>query len=164
MSAELTDIVVRIVVGVSVSLVTTFIIPAIFSWVGNLRLAKLKTFIDNAVDASEQIFGPKTGTQKKAYVNSFIRTKCRGLIRKLKIADETLDLMVEASVARVSSAIKQAKDVSAAVAKATYDAATGNHILTETATETDNGLIVAKQEGRKYKSKGDNDSRPVSMS
>jgi len=166
MSAELTEIIIKVLVGLAVSAITSFLIPAIMSWLGNGRLAKLKTFVDNAVDASEQIFGPKTGEQKKNYVIDFIKTNCASLLKKLKISDETLDLIIEASVSRVSASIKQAQEVQVAVATATTTAyvASQQRAISETATETENGLIVAKQEEKKYRSKGDIDTRLISMS
>lgn len=146
MSPELVDILVKIAVGVAVSLVTTFVIPAITKWYSNLKDSKLKAFIDNAVDAAEQIYGPRTAKLKKQYVLDMVKSK----FKKIGVSEETLDMLIEASVSRVSSAVKQAKEVAAISASATVSS-----LGSTTATETKNGLIVAKQESKTYKSDGD---------
>lgn len=145
MDPQLLDIIVKVVASVAISLVTTFLIPAITSWISNSKNKKLKAFIDNAVDAAEQIYGPGTAKIKKAYVLDMIKSKFRGI----NIADSTIDMLVEASVSRVSAAIKQAKEVAAVQGSGT---AQPNY---NTATTTQNGLIVAKQESKTYKSAGD---------
>lgn len=146
MSPELVDILVKIAVGVAVSLVTTFVIPAITKWYSNLKDSKLKAFIDNAVDAAEQIYGPRTAKLKKQYVLDMVKSK----FKKIGVSEETLDMLIEASVSRVSSAVKQAKEVAAISASATVSS-----LGSTTSTETKNGLIVAKQESKTYKSDGD---------
>ena len=146
MSPELVDILVKIAVGVAVSLVTTFVIPAITKWYSNLKDSKLKAFIDNAVDAAEQIYGPRTAKLKKQYVLDMVKSK----FKKIGVSEETLDMLIEASVSRVSAAVKQAKEVAAISASATVSS-----LSSTTATETKNGLIVAKQESKTYKSDGD---------
>lgn len=145
MSPELIDILVKVVVGVAVSLVTTFVIPAITKWYTSLKDSKLKTFIDNAVDAAEQIYGGKTAATKKQYVLDMVKSK----FKKLGVSEETLDMLIEASVSRVSASVKQAKEVAAIQASST------NAAKLEDAKVTDNGLIIAGQESNKYTSDGD---------
>lgn len=150
MSPELANYIVKGLVGLCTALITTYLVPAIAKWVASNNNSALKKFIDSAVDAAEQVYGPKTASQKKEYVVTFIKTKCKRLLKKLHITDETLDMLIEASVSRVSATIKQAKEVAAV----TYSATAINN--STTSTETQNGLIVAKQESAIYKSAGDN--------
>lgn len=152
MDAALQEIIIKIVVGICTALITTFIIPAIARWYTSLGESKLKRFIDNAVDAAEQIYGSKTATKKKAYVISMVKSR----FKHLKMSDEALDMLIEASVSRVSAAVKQAKEVAAIQSASTQ----GAPIHTETATETQNGLIVASQESNKYTSDGD---KPITL-
>ena len=95
------DIIVKIVVGVAVSLITTFLIPAISKWIGNLEDTKLKKFIANAVRAAEQMYGPKTGAIKVEYVRNLVKEKTKG-----KLSDETIDTLIEAAVYEISQAVK----------------------------------------------------------
>ena len=76
--------------------------------------------------------------------------------KHLRMSDEALDMLIEASVSRVSAAVKQAKEVAAIQSASTQ----GAPIHTETATETQNGLIVASQESNKYRSDGD---KPITL-
>ena len=95
------DIIVKIVVGVAVSLITTFLIPGITKWIASLEDTKLKKFIANAVRAAEQMYGPKTGAIKVEYVRNLVKEKTKG-----KISDETIDTLIEAAVYEISQAVK----------------------------------------------------------
>lgn len=104
MSEQLLNIIIKAVISLVVALITTFIIPAIAKWIGNLNNAKLKAFIKSAVRAAEQIYGGGTAEIKKQYVIDHIKEK----FKKLKISSDELDTYIEDAVYEVSGAIKGA--------------------------------------------------------
>ena len=71
---DLTPI-LELVVMVASALITTFLIPFIKSKLTAEQQAKLKQYVSIAVGAAEQLYGSKTGQQKKEYVISFLLSK-----------------------------------------------------------------------------------------
>ena len=104
MSEQLLNIIIKAVISLVVALITTFIIPAIAKWIGNLNNAKLKSFIKSAVRAAEQIYGGGTAEIKKQYVIDHIKEK----FKKLNISSDELDTYIEDAVYEVSGAVKGA--------------------------------------------------------
>lgn len=100
------DLVVKIAVPVLMAIITTFVIPAVVKWISNLKNTKLETFIKNAVNAAEQMYGPGTGEEKKQYVIDLVKKA----FKNIGVSDEVLDAMIESAVYSVSGAIKQAKE------------------------------------------------------
>ena len=86
------DKVVEFVVTVAVMAVAVFLVPWLKEKLGAERLAKLRELIAIAVQAAEQIFGPKTGEQKKAYVQEWLREQ------GVRADTERVDAMIEAAV------------------------------------------------------------------
>ncbi len=56
-------------------LITGFLIPFIKQRISDEKYENLKKWINVAVKAAEQIYGSKTGQQKKEYVISFLLSK-----------------------------------------------------------------------------------------
>ena len=56
-------------------IITGFIIPLLKRKLSNERLEELKKWVSVAVTAAEQIYGSKTGQQKKEFVLSFLMDK-----------------------------------------------------------------------------------------
>ena len=67
--------IIEIVVALLSTLVTTFLIPYIRKKLSAEKLAELQKWVGIAVEAAEQIYGSKTGQQKKDYVVSFLLSK-----------------------------------------------------------------------------------------
>lgn len=56
-------------------IITGFLIPFLRKKLSNERLEELKKWVSVAVTAAEQIYGSKTGQQKKEFVLSFLMDK-----------------------------------------------------------------------------------------
>ena len=67
--------IIEIVVALLSALVTTFLIPYIKKKISAEKLVELQKWVGIAVDAAEQIYGSKTGNQKKEYVVAFLLSK-----------------------------------------------------------------------------------------
>lgn len=74
MNFDVTDIIETVVVLIS-ALITTFLLPYIKQKLSDEKRQKLIFWIETAVKAAEQIYGSKTGQQKKEYVVAFLLSK-----------------------------------------------------------------------------------------
>ena len=74
MNFDITDIIEAIIVLIS-ALITTFLLPYIRQKLSDEKRQKLIFWIETAVKAAEQIYGSKTGQQKKDYVVAFLLSK-----------------------------------------------------------------------------------------
>ena len=74
MNFEVTDIIECIIALIS-ALVSAFLIPYLKTQLSENRQAKLVFWVRTAVKAAEQLFGSKTGQQKKEYVVAFLLSK-----------------------------------------------------------------------------------------
>lgn len=57
------------------AIITTLVIPVIKEKLSETKREKLRFWVDIAVKAAEQLYGSKTGQQKKEYVVSFLLSK-----------------------------------------------------------------------------------------
>lgn len=73
-SIDYTDI-LQALITLLATLITTFLIPYIKKKISAEKLEELKTWISIAVKAAEQLYGSKTGQQKKEFVLSFLIDK-----------------------------------------------------------------------------------------
>lgn len=73
-SIDYTDI-IQAVITLLATLITTFLIPYIRKKLSAEKLEELKKWVAIAVNAAEQLYGSKTGQQKKEYVLSFLLDK-----------------------------------------------------------------------------------------
>ena len=81
-----------------VSLVLTgIIIPYIRQRIGEEKAENLKKWVSVGVNAAEQIYGSKTGQQKKKYVVSFLRSK--GFVFDV----DEVEALVEAEVYKLTN-------------------------------------------------------------
>ena len=71
---DYTELMQAIITLVSV-LITTFLIPFLKKKLSAERLEELKKWVSIAVKAAEQLYGSKTGQQKKEFVISFLIDK-----------------------------------------------------------------------------------------
>lgn len=67
--------IVEVVITLLSAIVTTFLIPYIRKKLSAEKLAELQKWVGIAVEAAEQLYGSKTGQQKKEYVVSFLLSK-----------------------------------------------------------------------------------------
>ena len=74
MNIDYTELIQAVIALVSV-LITTFIIPLLKRRLSAEKLEELKKWVSIAVTAAEQLYGSKTGQQKKEYVLSFLIDK-----------------------------------------------------------------------------------------
>lgn len=71
---DYTEIIQAMIALVSV-LITAFVIPLLKKKLSAEKLDELKKWVGIAVNAAEQLYGSKTGQQKKEYVLSFLFEK-----------------------------------------------------------------------------------------
>ena len=71
---DYTEIIEIIITLVSV-LITTFLVPFLKRKLSAEKLDELKKWVRVAVTAAEQLYGSKTGQQKKEYVVAFLLSK-----------------------------------------------------------------------------------------
>lgn len=74
MNFDFTDIFEGIIMLLS-AVITTFLIPMLKQKLSNDKRDKLIFWVKTAVKAAEQIYGSKTGQQKKDYVVAFLLSK-----------------------------------------------------------------------------------------
>lgn len=74
MNFDVTDIIEAVIVLIS-ALITTFLLPYIKQKLSDEKRQKLIFWIETAVKAAEQLYGSKTGQQKKEYVVAFLLSK-----------------------------------------------------------------------------------------
>jgi len=96
--------IIKIVVAILSALVTTFLIPYIKEKLSAEKLAELQKWVGIAVEAAEQIYGSKTGTQKKEYVVSFLLSK--GIV----FDTEEVNALIEAEVHKLSQKAKSTSE------------------------------------------------------
>ena len=73
-SIDYTELIQALIALVSV-IITTFLIPLLKKKLSVEKLEELKKWVGIAVNAAEQLYGSKTGQQKKDYVISFLLSK-----------------------------------------------------------------------------------------
>lgn len=71
---DYTELIQALIALVSV-IITTFLIPLLKKKLSVEKLEELKKWVGIAVNAAEQLYGSKTGQQKKDYVISFLLSK-----------------------------------------------------------------------------------------
>lgn len=74
MKYDITGI-IEIALALISAIITTFVIPVIKEKLSEAKREKLRFWTDIAVKAAEQLYGSKTGQQKKEYVVSFLLSK-----------------------------------------------------------------------------------------
>ncbi|MBQ7296365.1 MAG: holin [Clostridia bacterium] len=74
MNFDLTDI-IECVIALLSAIVSAFLIPYIKNQLSENKRSHLNFWVKTAVKAAEQLFGSKTGQQKKEYVVAFLLSK-----------------------------------------------------------------------------------------
>ncbi len=86
----------ELVIALASTLITTFLIPLIKEKLSKEKCENLRMWVCLAVKAAEQIYGSKTGTQKKEYVVSFLLSK--GIVFDV----EEVNAMIESEVYKLT--------------------------------------------------------------
>ncbi len=88
--------IIELVIALASTLITTFLIPILKDKLSIEKYEKLKMWVSVAVKAAEQIYGSKTGQQKKEYVVSFLLSK--GIVFDI----EEVNAMIESEVYKLT--------------------------------------------------------------
>lgn len=96
MNIDYTELIQALIALVSV-IITTFLIPFLKKKLSVEKLEELKKWVSIAVNAAEQLYGSKTGQQKKDYVISFLLSK--GITFDAK----EVETMIEAEVYKLTA-------------------------------------------------------------
>lgn len=96
MTFDITKI-LEIVLALISAIITTFVIPVIKEKLSETKREKLRFWVDVAVKAAEQLYGSKTGQQKKEYVVSFLLSK--GIVFDV----DEVTALIESSVYKLSA-------------------------------------------------------------
>lgn len=96
MNIDYTELIQALIALVSV-LITTFLIPLLKKKLSAEKLEELKKWVGIAVNAAEQLYGSKTGQQKKDYVVSFLLSK------GIKFDVDEVTAMIEAEVYKLTN-------------------------------------------------------------
>ncbi len=95
MDFDFTDIMECIIALLS-AVITTFLIPYLKQRLSEEKQKKLLFWVQTAVKAAEQLFGSKTGQQKKDYVVAFLLSK--GIVFDV----DEVTALIESEVYRLS--------------------------------------------------------------
>lgn len=90
-------IIIEIALTIISALVTGFLIPWLKTKLNNEKHQQLSYWVNTAVKAAEQIYGSKTGQQKKEYVVSFLLSK--GIVFDV----DEVTAMIESEVYKLTS-------------------------------------------------------------
>lgn len=74
MNIDYTEL-LQAIIALLATLITTFLIPFIKKKLSAEKVEELRKWVGVAVKAAEQLYGSKTGQQKKEYVISFLISK-----------------------------------------------------------------------------------------
>lgn len=101
MNLDITDIIEAAVVLIS-ALVTTFLLPFLKQRLSDEKRQKLIFWVETAVKAAEQLYGSKTGQQKKDYVVAFLLSK--GIVADI----DEVTALIESEVYKLTKAADDA--------------------------------------------------------
>jgi len=105
MNIDYTELIQALIALVSV-IITTFLVPLLKKKLSAEKLEELKKWVGIAVNAAEQLYGSKTGQQKKDYVVSFLLSK--GIVFDMN----EIETLIEAEVYKLTQgAIDKVNDV-----------------------------------------------------
>ena len=96
MNIDYTELIQALIALVSV-LITTFLVPLLKKKLSAEKLEELKKWVGIAVNAAEQLYGSKSGQQKKEYVVSFLLSK------GIKFDADEVTAMIEAEVYKLTN-------------------------------------------------------------
>lgn len=100
MNIDYTEL-LQAIIALLATLITTFVIPLIRKKLTAEKAEELKKWVGVAVKAAEQLYGSKTGQQKKEYVVSFLMSK--GIVFDV----DEVNTMIEAEVYKLTQGISE---------------------------------------------------------
>lgn len=88
--------VLRLVVLLTVFVVTCYLIPWIRGKIGQDKLDEITKWVNSAVLMAQQVYHARTGAERKAIVIDLLR----GILiaKNISISDDQLDILIEAAV------------------------------------------------------------------
>lgn len=101
MNFDVTEIIECVVLLIS-ALITTFVVPVLRQKLSNDKREKLIFWVKTAVSAAEQIYGSKTGQQKKEFVVAFLLSK--GIVADI----DEVTALIESEVYKLTNADEKA--------------------------------------------------------
>lgn len=96
MNIDYTQI-IQAILALMATLITTFLIPYINKKLSAEKVEELRKWVGVAVKAAEQLYGSKTGQQKKDYVISFLNSK------GIKFDVDDVEAMIESEVYKLTA-------------------------------------------------------------
>ena len=99
MNIDYTEL-LQAIITLLATIITTFVIPLIRKKLSAEKTEELKKWVGVAVKAAEQIYGSKTGTEKKEYVVAFLASK--GIVFDV----DEVNAMIEAEVYKLTQGIQ----------------------------------------------------------
>lgn len=84
------------IIALLATLITTFLIPYIRKKLSVEKQEELRKWVDVAVKAAEQLYGSKTGKEKREYVVSFLLSK--GIVFNV----DEVNAMIESTVYKIT--------------------------------------------------------------
>lgn len=104
--SEVTDIIIKLVVGICLALITNFLIPYLRTLREDARWQRLIDMVQTAVEAAEQTMKePGSGPEKKKAVMAFVSEWLNK--QGINVTEEELDKLVEAAVKKMNDENKK---------------------------------------------------------
>lgn len=97
MNIDYTEL-LQAIIALLATLITTFLIPFIKKKLSAEKVEELRKWVGVAVKAAEQLYGSKTGQQKKEYVLSFLISK------GIKFDVDEVTTLIESEVYKLTQA------------------------------------------------------------
>lgn len=88
---------IQAIITLASLVITGFVIPLLKKKLSNERLDELKKWVSVAVKAAEQLYGSKTGQQKKEYAVAFLLSK--GIVFDV----DEVNALIEAEVYKLTN-------------------------------------------------------------
>lgn len=95
-SVDFTPIIEAVITIISL-LITSFVVPYIKEKCNKAKLESIEKWVSIAVKAAEQIYGSKTGQEKREYVVNFLSSK------GIKVDVDEVSTLIESEVFRLTN-------------------------------------------------------------
>lgn len=93
---EITLELLKLMVMVTIAVIGRYLIPLIKEQLGEVKMAKIRNWVNDAVLMAQQVHAAKPGAERKAIVVDLIRKML--LKKNIDISKEQLDTLIEAAV------------------------------------------------------------------
>lgn len=108
MNTEIVTMILDVVVGVILVILAKVVIPKIKNSVSSDTLDTVTCWVNEAVNAAEQMMKSSTGAEKKEYVINFVDQVFQE--NNINISAEQLDVLVEAAVKKMNDESKKTEE------------------------------------------------------